>query len=322
VVKLSVLRKEKVDDQPKRRSVITSEKEAGSRIKSGMTIALGGFSVANHPMPIVRQLVKTGVKHLKVVGAATAGLDIDLLIAAGCVDKLIAPYVGGESYAPIGHGFRLAVENGDLELWECSEFILYARLQAQAMGLGFMPCRCGLGSSVPDLNPELKEFKDPIHGETYLAVPALEIDWAILHVGIADQYGNGQHLGSCFGDRLMAQAANRVMLVTEKIVPNAIIRSDPYRTSVPYADVVVEAPFASHPFAAHAYYAEDARVIGEYVSATEARRKGDGAPFSAFLAKYIFGPRDHNQYLQLIGSERLADLQQVYAEFPGYIFME
>jgi glutaconate CoA-transferase subunit A len=283
-----------------------------------MTIALGGFSVTNHPMPVVRRLIKTGVKGLTVVGAATAGLDIDLLIASGCVEKLIAPYVGGETYAPIGHGFRMAVEKGDLELWECSEFILYARLQAQAMGLGFMACRSGLGSSVPDLNPELKEFKDPIHGETYLAVPALEIDWAILHVGIADQYGNGQHLGSCFGDRLMAQAANRVMLVTEQIVPNSVIRSNPYRTSVPYADVVVEAPFASHPFAAHACYAEDAPLIAEYVSVTEALRKGEGAPFRAYLAKYIHGPRDHQEYLQLIGSARLAELQKVYADLPGY----
>ena len=122
-----------MDERPQRRSVIASEAEAASRIKSGMTIALGGFSVTNHPMPIVRRLIKAGVQHLTVVGAATAGLDIDLLIAAGCVDKLIAPYVGGESYAPIGHAFRFAVENGDLELWECSEFILYARLQAQAM---------------------------------------------------------------------------------------------------------------------------------------------------------------------------------------------
>jgi glutaconate CoA-transferase, subunit A len=308
----------KVDDRPKRKSVIASEEAAVSRIQPGMTIALGGFSVTNHPMPLVRQIIKKGIKHLTVVGAATAGLDIDLLIAAGCVDKLIAPYVGGESYAPIGHAFRFAVEHGNLELWECSEFILYARLQAQAMGQGFMACRCGLGSSIPDLNPDLKEFKDPIHGETYLAVPALEVDWAILHVGVADQYGNGQHLGSCFGDRLMAQASNRVILVTEQVVPNAVIRRNPYRTSVPYADVVVEARFASHPFAGHGCYAEDARGIEEYVTATAALRKGNRDPFNAYLEKYIYGPRDHYEYLQLIGLERLFALQKAYADLPGY----
>jgi glutaconate CoA-transferase subunit A len=283
-----------------------------------MTLAIGGFSVTNHPMPIIRNIVKKGIRSLTVVGAATAGLDIDLLIAAGCVDKLIAPYVGGESYAPIGHAFRFAVENGHIELWESSEFILYARLQAQAMGFGFMACRGGLGSSIPDLNPELKEFKDPIHGETYLAVPALEVDWAILHVGIADQFGNGQHLGCCFGDRIMAQAANRVMLVTEQIVPNSVIRRNPYRTSVPYADVVVEAPFGSHPFAAHAGYAEDAELINEYVSATAALRKGDRALLDAYLEKYIYGPQDHYEYLQSVGLRKLFDLQRAYADLPGY----
>lgn len=309
-------------ERPGRRSVIASEQEAVSRIESGMTLAIGGFSVTNHPMPIIRNIIKKGIKHLVVIGAATAGLDIDLLIAAGCVDKLIAPYVGGESYAPVGHAFRFAVENGQIELWESSEFILYAGLQAQAMGFGFMACRGGLGSSIPSLNPELKEFKDPIHGETYLAVPALAVDWAILHVGIADRYGNGQHLGSCFGDRLMAQAANRVMLVTEKIVPNSVIRSNPYRTSVPYADVVVEAPFGSHPFAAHAGYAEDAENIAEYVCATAALRKGDHAPLEDYLRKYVYAPADHYDYLQTIGLRKLLDLQKAYADLPVYGPME
>lgn len=306
-----------VAERLKRKSVIASEEEAVSRIKDGMTIALGGFSVANHPMPIIRQIIKKGIRHLTVVGAATAGLDIDLLVGVGCVDKLIAPYVGGESYAPVGNCFRKTVENGEIELWESSEFILYARLQAQAMGLGFMAWRGGLGSSVPHLNSDIKEFKDPIHGETYLAVPALELDWAIIHVGIADEYGNGQHLGACFGDRLMAQAANRVMLVAERIVSNSVIRQNPYRTSVPYADIVVEAPFSSHPFACHGCYEEDAKHIEEYVSVTADFRKGNGVPFAAYLEKYVYGAMDHNDYLQLIGLRTLFDLQKAYADLPG-----
>lgn len=309
-------------DQPTRRKVVATEEEAVNRIESGMTIALGGCSVVNHAMPIVRHIIKKGIKHLTVVGAATAGLDVDLLIGAGCVDKLIAPYVGGEIYAPVGNCFRKAVENSEIELWESSEYILYARLQAQAMGQGFMAWRGGLGSSVPDLNPEVKEFRDPIHGETYLAVPALEVDWAIIHVGIADEYGNGQHLGACFGDRLMVQAANRIMLVTERVVPNSVIRRNPYRTSVPYADVVVEAPFASHPFAAHGCYEEDVKHIEEYVLATAALRKGNRDPFNAYLEKYIHGPADHYEYLQLIGLRKLFDLQKAYADLPGHSPMD
>jgi glutaconate CoA-transferase subunit A len=307
---------------PIRKKVVATEEEAVSRIESGMTIAVGGFSVVNHPMPIVRQIIKKGIKHLTVVGAATAGLDIDLLLGAGCIGKLIAPYVGGEIYAPIGNCFRKSIENGEVELWECSEYILYARLQAQAMGLGFMAWRGGLGSSVPNLNPDLKEFKDPIHGETYLAVPALEIDWAIIHAGIADEYGNGQHLGACFGDRLMAQAANRVILVTERIVSNSVIRRNPYRTSIPYADVVVEAPFGSHPFAAHGCYEEDVNHIKDYVSATEDLRKGNDNTFRAYIEKYILGPADHYEYLQLIGLRKLLDLQKAYADIPRYNLFE
>lgn len=299
-------------ERVQRRKVKVSIEEAASQIRDDMTIAIGGFSVANHPMPIIRQIIRNGVKNLTVVGAATAGLDIDLLLGAGCVRKLVAPYVGGEAYAPIGHCFRKTVENGEVELWEASEYILYAALQAQAMGMGFFPVRCGLGSSIPQLNHDIREFKDPIHGESYLAVPAIEIDWAVIHVGIADVYGNGQHLGAAFGDRLMARAANRVMLVAERIVPNEVIRRNPYATTIPYADMVVEAPFGSHPFAAHGLYAEDADHIHEYVAATAAFRKGDGEALDAYLAKYVYGPASHDEYLNTIGISRLLKLQGAY----------
>jgi glutaconate CoA-transferase subunit A len=299
-------------DRVERRKVDVSVAEAASRIRDGMTIAVGGFSIANHPMPIIREIIRNGVKNLTVVGAATAGLDIDLLLGAGCVKKLVAPYVGGEAYAPIGQCFRKVIESGEVELWECSEYTLYAALQAQAMGMGFFPWRGGVGSSIPELNPDLKEFKDPIHGETYLAVPALEVDWAIIHVGIADQYGNGQHLGAVFGDRLMAQAATRVMLVADRIVPNQVIRRNPYATSIPYADLVVEAPFGSHPFAAHGLYAEDSDHIRAYVSATTAFRKGDRGPFDEYLTTYVYGPKNHQEYLEKIGLTRLLELQNKY----------
>jgi glutaconate CoA-transferase subunit A len=300
--------------QIERKSVVSTIEEAAQQIEDGMTIAIGGFSITNHPMPIVRQMIKNGVKNLTVIGAATGGLEIDMLIGAGAVRKLICPYVGGESYAPIGHCFRHAVENRLIELWECSEYTLYAGLQAQAMGQGFMPWRGGIGSSLPELNPDFKLFRDPIHNEEYLAVPAIGADWAIIHVGIADQYGNGQHLGARFGDRLLARAATRVMLVAEHFVPNRVIRQDPYRTSIGYADIVVEARFASHPFAAHAFYQEDAEQIRSYVAASMALRKGDRSAFEAYLGEWVYGPENHEAYLAKVGATKLMALEKAYTD--------
>ncbi|MBS7251500.1 MAG: hypothetical protein KIH08_13070, partial [Candidatus Freyarchaeota archaeon] len=89
-----------------RKEVIMSVSEAASMIKDGMTVGIGGLLTANHPMAIIRQIIKNGVKNLTVVGSPAAGLEIDLMIGAGVAKKVATAYVGGESLAPIGPFFR------------------------------------------------------------------------------------------------------------------------------------------------------------------------------------------------------------------------
>jgi len=292
--------------RPPRREVLTDEENAAALIRDGDVVIVGGFGTVNHPMPIIRALVRRGVRDLTIVGAATAGLEIDLLIGAGCVRKVVAPYVGAELYAPIGHCYRRAAERGEVEVYETTEYLLYSQLDAAARGLGFLPWRGGVGTSLPKLNPDYVEFNDPINGEPYLAAPALHADWAILHVGQADVYGNGQHGGVRFGDRLLSRAAERVMLTAERIVPNSVIREDPWATSVAYADVVVEAPFGSHPYASHGFYVEDEDAIREYVEASIAHRTDDEDTWRAYLERAVTGPRTHQEYLSGLRGDTLA----------------
>ena len=296
-------------DRPARREVLLGEDQAAALIKDGDTVIVGGFGTVNHPMAIIRALIRRKAKNLTIIGAATAGLEIDLLIGAGCVKKVIAPYVGAELYAPIGHCFRRAAENDEIEVYETTEYLLYSQLDAAARGLGFLPWRGGVGTSVPVLNPDYVPFKDPINGEPYLAVPALHADWAILHVGQADTFGNGQHGGARFGDRLLSRAAERVMLTTERIVPNSEIRKNPWATSVAYADVVVEAPYGSHPFASHGFYVEDEDAIQEYVAASIGYRKREMGTWNAYLEKWITGLPSHGGYLAKINIARMAKLE-------------
>ena len=286
-----------------------AEAEAASLIKDGDVIIVGGFGTVNHPMPIIRALIRRGVKDLTVIGAATAGLEIDLLIGAGCVKKVIAPYIGAELYAPIGHCYRHAAEHGLIEVYETTEYLLYSQLEAAARGIGFLPWRGGVGTSLPVLNKAYVPFNDPINGEPYLAAPALHANWAIIHVGQADIYGNGQHGGARFGDRLLSRAAERVMLTAEKIVPNSEIRKNPLATSIPYADVVVEAPFGSHPFASHGFYSEDEDALKEYVAASIAYRNRRVAAWAAYVSEWVTGPLNHGEYLKKFSRARLAALE-------------
>ena len=246
----------------KRKEVVASVGDAAAMIKDGQTVAIGGFGADNHPMALVREIIRKGTKNLTIIASATAGLEIDLLIGAGCVKKLIAPYVGQEMYCPIGHNYRKYVESKQIEVWECSEYILYAGLFAAASGQEFFAWRGGVGTSIPELNPDLVQFTDPI-GKTkkIIAVPPLRADWAIIHVGWSDVYGNGQHLGARFGDRWLARAADRILTQAERIVPNSVIRRNPFMTTIAYADCVVEAPYGGHPYAAHGFWGKEPETV-------------------------------------------------------------
>ena len=297
------------DARPERNKVLMSEEEAIELIHDGETVIVGGFGTVNHPMPIIRGLIRRKIKNLTVIGAATAGLEIDMLIGAGCVKKVIAPYVGAELYAPIGHCYRRAAERGEIEVYETTEYLLYSQLDAAARGLGFLPWRGGVGTDLPKLNPDYVLFNDPINGEPYLAAPALHAHWAVIHVGQADVFGNGQHGGARFGDRLLSRAAERVILTAERIVPNSEIRKDPWATSIAYADAVVEAPYGCHPYASHGFYVEDEEAIRAYVQASISYRKDEMKEWNAYIAEWVTGPKSQMEYLEKVPAGRLAQLQ-------------
>jgi len=296
--------------KPERTSVLGTEEHALAMIEDGMTIAIGGFNTASHPMTLVRGIIRKGVRNLTVIGSTIAGLEIDMLIGAGCVKKVVSSSVTGEAAAPIGPFFRMMAEKGEIEVWESDEGILYAMLRAASQGLPFMPWKAGVGTSLPEVNPDLKLFEDPFTGEPLLAVKAMKPEICILHVQQSDDYGLGQHEGSGFGDRALHWAADKTIIQVEKIVPNEEIRKDPLKTSIAYADMVVRASFGAHPFSSPGYYLVDEKHLAEYVEAAEAARKGNWKPWDKYLQYYIMEPKDHIEYLERVGSRQLFSLYE------------
>jgi len=296
---------------PERKKRIVELDDAIARIEAGMTIAIGGFINASHPMLVVRGLIKRGLKNLTIVGAASSGLEIDLLIAAGCASRVVAPYVGGEVLAPIGPAFRTAVERGKVEVFELDEAMYYAGLRAAAQRVPFNPWRSGVGTSFPEINPAIKVFKDPINGETLLAIPAVNIDVAFLHAATSDAYGNVQYVGHGYGDRAIYAAADATFVQVEQIVSNEEIRRDPLRTAIPGADGVIRARFGAHPYSSPGYYTEDQAHIREYVKAATVWAKSDDfGPLAAYLDRFVTGPADHIEYLERVGLRRLLSLDE------------
>ncbi len=288
----------------RRHQRIIDELEAASWIADGMTIAIGQPA----PMAIVRHIIRRGVKHLTIVDA---GFSLDLLVAAGCTRKAISYYAGGGFGNPVMPTFRRAAERGDIEIWECEEGILCAGLQAAAQMLPFLPWRGGIGTSLPEINPDLKLFKDPISGESLLAVPPIKPDVTILHAAAADAYGNVQHHGGPgWLDLFMHRAADRTIVQVEGIISNEQVRADPWKTTIAGADAIVRGPFGAHPFYSRGFYSQDNEHLREYTSASSDLAEGRSAAMAAYLDRYCRRPPTHIDYLEEIGLKRLFSLHE------------
>lgn len=287
-------------DPSGRRAVLTSADDAVAAIADGATVGLGGAVTAGHPMTLVRALARSGVRDLTLV-AVTGGIEVDLLIACGCVSKVAGAYVGVESVAGVGPVFRRAVEAGDVEVVDLDEAHCVMGLRAAGHGLPFLPWRGGVGTDLTVVNPSLVAFEDPIRGEPLIAVPALELDVALIYAETADVYGNAQVVGTGAMDQLLGNAARRVIVQCDRIVPTETIRAQPERTWYWADTAVVHAPFGTHPYS-NAGMIADQEHLAEFVAAA----RGEDLP--GWLERYVHGPATHEDYLEAIGIRRLVSL--------------
>lgn len=284
---------------------LCTEAQAVAMIENGMTLAIGEPT----PMALVRQVIRRELRDLTVIAS---GLALDLLIAGGCVRKTISYYAGGGFGVPVAPSFRRAAERGEIEVWECEEGILTSGLEAAGKGLPFLPWRGGVGTSLPEVNPDLKLMRDPINGETLLAVPAIKPDVALLHASVADVYGNVQHQGGPgWIDLFLQRAAARCIVQVEKIVPNEAIRAAPWATTIGRADAVVRLPWGAHPWYSRGWYVQDSAFLAAYLAvATAAAERDEPVGLAEFLHRYCHEPVTHADYLERVGLKRLLALHE------------
>lgn len=223
--------------------------EVVSRLHSGMTLGIGGWGSRRKPMALVRALLRSGVTDLTVV--SYGGPDVGMLAAAGRIRKLVAAFVTLDSI-PLEPHFRAARERGAFELMEIDEAMFMWGLHAAANRLPFLPVRAGIGSDVMRVNPGLRTVTSPYEdGETFVAVPALRLDAALVHVNRADRQGNGQYLGpDPYFDDMFCAAAETAYVSCERIVDTAELTkaAAPQTLLIKRHTVtgVVEAPSGAH----------------------------------------------------------------------------
>lgn len=245
--------------------------DAAATIESGMTIGIGGWGSRRKPMSLVRALLRTDVTDLTVV--SYGGPDVGLLCAAGKVRKLIYGFVSLDSIALEPH-FRAARQNGSIrECVEYDEGMLQWALYAGSLRLPFLPTRAGLGSGVVDVNPALRTVVSPYDdAEQLLAVPAIRLDAAFVHLNRADIHGNAQFLGpDLYFDDLFLGACEpgRRFVSCEKIATTDEMMSEgsfhTLRINRSMVDGVIESPRGAHFTLCTPDYERDEKFQSHYV---------------------------------------------------------
>jgi glutaconate CoA-transferase, subunit A len=275
--------------------------EAVASIPNGSHVALSGFATARCSMAFAHEVIRQGLKNL-TVSQCVGAMDADLLVGAGAIERIV---YGGGSRGRSGQHQCIcrAIEAGTLQREEFSSLSMTFRYLAGSLGLPFIPIRSLNGSDIlkelqanPD--PLIGTLKDPFTGEDWLVLKPLVPDVAIAQVQVADEEGNAWILGPRWDNEEQVKASKRTIVITEKLVSTETIRRDPDRTLIPGFRVshVVQLPFAAHPSSVYQVYDYDPEHIKLYA---EASRTPEG--FQQYLAKYVYGVKDHWGYLELVG---------------------
>jgi len=284
--------------------------EAVASIPSGAHLALSGFAITRCTMAFAREIIRQGITNL-TISQCVGAMDADMLVGAGSVNRLI---YGGGSLDRFGrlNCVNRGIEEGTLEAEEYSSLSVAFRYLAGALGIPFMPIRSLRGS---DLMAQLKEksgsnlvnITDPFTGEDWPVLKPLLPDVAVVQVQAADEEGNAWIIGPRWDNSEQVRASQRTIVITERVVTDETIRQNPERTTIPglFVSHVVELPFAAHPTSVYRTYDYDAEQIQAYVEATRTPES-----FRAFLDQYVYGVRDHWEYLERVGGlQRLNSLQ-------------
>jgi glutaconate CoA-transferase subunit A len=271
----------------------TALDEAVADLRSGMTIGIGGWGSRRKPMAFVRAMLRTDIKDLTVV--TYGGPDLGLLCSAGKVRRVYYGFVSLDSPPFYDPWFAKARTTGAIEAREMDEGMLRCGLQAAAQRLPFLPIRAGLGSSVPDFwEGELQTVTSPYPApggghEKLIAMPALRLDAAFVHLNLGDSQGNAAYTGiDPYFDDLFLMAADKRYLSVERVVStDELVKAVPPQALLVnrmMVDAVVEAPGGAHFTTAAPDYGRDEKFQRHYA---EAASTDDG--WQKFVQTYLSG---------------------------------
>ena len=301
--------------------VMTLQEAVAKFVADGDAISFGGFTTNKKPMAAVYEILRQGKKDF-IAYAGPAGSDWDMMIGEDRVKAYINCYTADSGVTNVSRRFRKKIESGELIYEDYSQDAIMYMLHAASLGLPFLPVRFMIGSGLVDewgISKEVREgieklpndkfvyMENPFNpGEMTVCLPVPKLDTAIIHVQKASPDGTCILMGDEFHDIDIVVAAKKVIITCEELVSNEIIRRDPQATKIPCfaVDAVCHVPYGAFPTQCYNYYDYDNAYLKMYGAASKTEED-----FKAFLNEYVYGCKDHAEFLEKIGINRLLKLK-------------
>ena len=288
-----------------RQSKITTARDAIARlVHDGAELVIGNYTVGTCA-ELVFEVVRQGRKDLTLY-TQSGIFDADILVAAGCVSRMVTTYVARSGGKSGGSSVERALKDGCLEIEDYSNFNYNARMVAGMHGFSFMQVLEGIRET--DLfrkrtfmgEDKYRLIQCPYTHKEILTVPAANPDVCIVHVQRADRNGNAQYWGALGSVAAAALASKHIIVSCEEIVDESVIRASPNLTILPAyrVDAVVECPWGAHPSEVLGYYNMDRLFYGLIM---EAMKTADG--MQNWLDEWVFGYPDRLAYLDHYGKK-------------------
>ncbi|MHA1105381.1 MAG: CoA transferase subunit A [Promethearchaeota archaeon] len=274
---------------------MTLEEAITEHVQNGDLIGIGGLSFWRKPIGLCREIIRQNKKNLTLC-TFVGGIEVDMLIGAGCISEIRACFVGMEIFG-MAPNYRKAVESGTIKVSEESEATIALGLRASYLKVPFMPLKGIIGTDFPKVRNDIKQIVDPLGSDVQvMAVPKIDLDVAILHVPYADEYGNCNISGAVWMDDDMAKTAKKTIITTERIVETEDIRHLQGKAQLPMqtTTAVIKMPFGAHPTSCYDKYTFDASHIQTYLKMS----------FEEYKKKFIHA-KSHDEYLESAGGAKM-----------------
>ena len=275
---------------------LKSAAEMVAELSDGMTIGIGGWGPRRKPMALIREILRSDLKDLTVV--TYGGADVGMLCAAGKVKKLVFAFVSLD-FIPLEPFFRKAREQGEIEVLEVDEGMLLLGLRAAAWGCPYIPTQIGLGTDILKHNPDLKVIDSPYDDKEWVAMPALKLDAALVHVDHADERGVCQITGpDHYMDDWFVRAASKSYVTCDLLVSSEHFKSSTASRQVFWerslTSAVCHISGGAHPTSCPPFYGIDNKHLLQYNQCAK-----DGG-FAAYSEQFL-GSKSEQEYQNLVG---------------------